>query len=143
MRVVLARTGLVMSPKGGAWSRMLPLFKFGLGGKLGSGKQFWSFISIADEVAALKFLLTNEQLSGPVNLTAPTPATNTQITKALGKVLRRPTLFSVPAIALKLVLGEFSQEVLGSNRVLPKKLLAAGFTFAHPDIESATRTLLS
>ncbi|NBU32725.1 MAG: TIGR01777 family protein [Actinobacteria bacterium] len=143
VRVVLARTGLVMSPKGGAWSRMLPLFKFGLGGKLGSGKQFWSFISIADEVAALKFLLTNEQLSGPVNLTAPTPATNTQITKALGKVLRRPTLFSVPAIALKLVLGEFSQEVLGSNRVLPKKLLAAGFTFAHPDIESATRTLLS
>ena len=143
VRVVLARTGLVMAPKGGAWAKMLPLFKLGLGGKLGSGKQSWSFITLADEIAALKFLLTNEQISGPVNLTAPNPATNAEITKTLGKALRRPTLFPAPAFALKLVLGEFSQEVLGSNRVLPKKLLAAGFTFTHPEIESATRTLLS
>ena len=142
VRVVLARTGLVMAVKGGAWAKMLPLFKLGLGGKLGSGKQSWSFISLADEIAALKFLLTNSAISGPVNLTAPNPATNAEITKALGKALRRPTLFPAPAFALKLVLGEFSQEVLGSNRVLPRKLLAAGFTFAHPDIESATRTLL-
>lgn len=143
VRVVLARTGLVMAAKGGAWAKMLPLFKLGLGGKLGSGKQSWSFITLADEVSALKFLLTNERLSGPVNLTAPDPATNAEITKALGKALRRPTLFPAPAFALKLVLGEFSQEVLGSNRVVPAKLLAAGFTFAHPEIESATRTLLS
>jgi uncharacterized protein (TIGR01777 family) len=143
VRVVLARTGLVMSAKGGAWQRMIPLFKFGVGGKLGSGKQVWSFISLADEISAFKFLLTNESISGPVNLTAPNPATNAEVTKALGKLLRRPTLFAVPAVALKLALGEFSQEVLGSNRVLPAKLQAADFGFAHPDIESATRTLLS
>ena len=142
VRVVLIRTGLVMAPKGGAWAKLLPLFKLGLGGKLGSGKQSWSFISLADEISAIKFLLTKDDVSGPVNLTAPLPATNAEITKALGKALRRPTLFPAPAFALKLVLGEFSQEVLGSNRVLPKKLLAAGFTFAHPDIDSATRTLL-
>jgi uncharacterized protein len=142
VRVVLARTGLVMAAKGGAWAKMLPLFKLGVGGKLGSGKQSWSFITLADEIAALKFLLKNSAISGPVNLTAPNPATNAEITKSLGKALRRPTLFPAPAFALKLVLGEFSQEVLGSNRVLPKKLLAAGFTFAQPDIESATRTLL-
>jgi len=142
VRVVLARTGLVMAAKGGAWAKMLPLFKLGVGGKLGSGKQYWSFIALADEISALKFLLTNSAISGPVNLTAPNPATNAEITKSLGKALRRPTLFPAPAFALKLVLGEFSQEVLGSNRVVPKKLLAAGFTFAHPDIESATRTLL-
>jgi len=142
VRVVLIRTGLVMAAKGGAWAKMLPLFKMGLGGKLGSGRQSWSFITLADEISAIKFLLTNDQLNGPVNLTAPHPATNAEITKTLGKTLRRPALFPAPAFALKLVLGEFSQEVLGSNRVLPKKLLAAGFTFAHPDIESATRTLL-
>lgn len=142
VRVVLARTGLVVAAKGGAWAKMLPLFKLGVGGKLGSGQQVWSFISLADEISAFKFLLTNESISGPVNLTAPNPATNAEITKSLGKALRRPTLFPAPAFALKLVLGEFSQEVLGSNRVVPKKLLAAGFTFAHPDIESATRTLL-
>jgi len=142
VRVVLARTGLVMATKGGAWAKMLPLFKLGVGGKLGSGKQYWSFITLGDEISALKFLLTNSAISGPVNLTATNPATNAEITKSLGKALRRPTLFPAPAFALKLVLGEFSQEVLGSNRVVPKKLLAAGFTFAHPDIESATRTLL-
>jgi hypothetical protein len=142
VRVVLARTGLVMATKGGAWAKMLPLFKLGVGGKLGSGKQYWSFITLADEISAIKFLLTNSAISGPVNLTATNPATNAEITKSLGKALRRPTLFPAPAFALKLVLGEFSQEVLGSNRVVPKKLLAAGFTFAHPDIESATRTLL-
>ncbi|MBU6348077.1 MAG: TIGR01777 family oxidoreductase [Actinomycetales bacterium] len=143
IRVVLARTGLVVSARGGAWAKMLPIFKFGLGGKLGPGSQVWSFISLADEVAAIKFLLGNETVSGPVNLTAPQAATNLEATKALGKTLKRPTLFPVPTFALKLVLGEFSQEVLGSSRVIPAKLTASGFTFSHPDIESATRTLLS
>jgi hypothetical protein len=131
-----------MSAKGGAWARMIPLFKFGVGGKLGSGKQYWSFISIDDEVAALKFLLTASNISGPVNLTAPHPATNNEVTKAMSSVFRRPALLPAPAFGLKLVLGEFSTEVLSSSRVLPKKLLAAGFTFANPDIESATRKLL-
>ena len=142
IRVVLPRTGLVMSKDGGAWGRMLPIFKFGLGGKLGPGTQYWSFISLADEIAALKFALTNETLNGPINFTAPNPATNAEATKELGKALKRPTVFAVPAFVLKTVLGEFSQEVLGSSRVIPKKLIDSGFTFSHPDIASATRTLL-
>ena len=143
IRVVLPRTGLVLSAKGGAWAKMIPLFKFGLGGRLGSGTQYWSFISIADEVAALKFLLTNDAIAGPVNLTAPKPATNREVTAAMSRTFKRPALFPAPAFALKFVLGEFSTEVLSSSRVLPRKLLDAGFTFNHPDIESATRTLLS
>lgn len=141
VRVVKLRTGLVVSSKGGAWARILPIFKAGLGGKLGNGQQYWSFISLRDEVSAIIFSLENEKVQGAVNLTAPNPATNAEVTKAMGKVLRRPTLFAVPAFALKLVLGEFSQEVLGSSRVLPKALEQYGFKFADPDIVSAIRTL--
>lgn len=141
IRVVNIRTGLVVSAKGGAWQRLLPLFKLGLGGRLGNGKQFWSFISLRDEIAAIKFVMNSQEISGPVNLTAPNPATNSQVTKAMAKVLKRPALLNVPAFALKLVLGEFSQEVLGSARVLPKKLTAAGFSFTDPDIVSAIKTL--
>ena len=141
IRVVNIRTGLVVSATGGAWQKLLPLFKLGLGGRLGNGKQYWSFISLRDEIAAIKFLMTNDQISGPVNLTAPNPATNAQVTKAMAKVLKRPALLNVPSFALKIVLGEFSQEVLGSARVLPRKLMAAGFTFSDPDIVSAIKTL--
>ena len=143
IRVVLSRTGLVISKNGGAWGRLLPIFKLGLGGKFGSGKQVWSFISMTDEIAALKFALETESLSGPVNLTAPNPATNSEVTKELGKALKRPTFLAVPAFLLKAVLGEFSQEILGSSRVIPQKLIDSGFNFSHPDIASATRTLLS
>jgi uncharacterized protein (TIGR01777 family) len=141
VRVVNIRTGLVASKKGGAWSRLLPIFKLGAGGKLGSGKQYWSFISMRDEIAAIKFIISNSQISGPVNLTAPEPATNAEVTKAMSKVFNRPALFPVPAIALKTLLGEFSQEVLGSARVVPRVLLDAGFEFQDPNIESAMRTL--
>ena len=141
IRVVNLRTGLVVSSKGGAWQRLLPLFKLGLGGRLGNGKQFWSFISIRDEVAAIKFLIENETISGPVNLTAPNPASNREVTKAMAKIFKRPALLNVPATALKIVLGEFSQEVLGSCRVIPRKLMAAGFKFSDPDIVSAIKTL--
>ncbi|CAB5048831.1 unannotated protein [freshwater metagenome] len=141
VRVVNIRTGLVASKHGGAWAKLLPIFKFGAGGKLGSGKQYWSFISMRDEIAAIKFLIDSPNISGPVNLTAPQPATNTEVTKAMAKVFKRPALFPVPAFALKTVLGEFSQEVLGSSRVIPKVLLDNGFKFADPDIESAMRTL--
>ena len=141
IRVVNIRTGLVVSATGGAWQKLLPLFKLGLGGRLGNGKQYWSFISLRDEIAAIKFLMTNDQISGPVNLTAPNPATNAQVTKAMAKVLKRPALLNVPSFALKIVLGEFSQEVLGSARVLPRKFMAAGFTFSDPDIVSAIKTL--
>ena len=141
IRVVKIRTGLVVSGKGGAWGRLLPLFKLGLGGRLGNGKQYWSFISMRDEVNAIKFVMENDKISGPVNLTAPEPATNSEVTKAMAKVLKRPALFNVPAFALELVLGEFSQEVLGSARVLPKVLSENGFVFTDPDIVSAIKTL--
>ncbi|MGQ0631101.1 MAG: TIGR01777 family oxidoreductase [Sporichthyaceae bacterium] len=141
IRVAHARTGLVVAKEGGAWARMFPLFKLGLGGKLGSGKQYWSFISLHDEIAALRHLLEHE-IAGPVNLTAPNPVTNAEITKAMGAALKRPTLFPAPAFALKIVLGEFSSEPLGSQRVLPRRLEKEGFTFAHPTITEAIRAAL-
>jgi uncharacterized protein len=140
IRVVHARTGLVVAKHGGAWARMFPLFKMGVGGKLGNGKQYWSWISLRDEVAALTFCLTNESIHGAVNLTGPTPQTNAEVTKAMGKVMGRPTLFPAPAAALKIALGEFSTEVLGSSRVLPDVLTGAGFTWQDPTIDDAIRT---
>jgi len=142
IRVTHARTGLVVSGAGGAWARLFPIFKLGLGGKLGSGRQYWSWISLRDEVSALMYLLDNESLSGPVNLTGPDPATNAEVTEAMGRVLHRPTVFSVPAFALKAVLGEFSIEVLGSARVVPAVLEDAGFTWQDSTVESAIRAAL-
>jgi uncharacterized protein (TIGR01777 family) len=143
IRVVHPRTGLVVSGKGGAWGRMFPLFRFGLGGKLGPGSQYWSWISMRDEVCALQFLLEQDHLSGPVNLTGPTPVTNAEITSVMGKVMGRPTILPAPAFALKAVLGEFSTEVLGSSRVVPTTLMEAQFVFQDPTIESAIRTALA
>lgn len=142
IRVVHPRTGLVISSQGGAWGKLLPIFKLGLGGKMGSGKQYWSYISMADEVSALKFLIANDSISGPVNLTAPQPATNSQITKSMGRILRRPTLAAVPAFVLRTVLGEFSQEILGSTRVLPAVLTQHGYHFIHPSLDAALHTLI-
>lgn len=139
VRTAFARTGLVVAHKGGAWGKLFPLFKAGLGGRMGDGRQYWSFIALHDEVAAIRHLIDTDGLSGPFNLTAPNPLTNGEITAAMGRVLRRPTLFTVPAPALRLVLGEMSGDVLGSQRVLPKRLLESGFTFAFPEIEGAVR----
>ena len=141
IRVVRARTGLVVSAAGGAWQRMFPLFKLGLGGKLGSGRQWWSPISLTDEVRALQFLLT-QPLHGPVNLTGPEQLTNAAVTALMGRVLHRPTLLRAPAFGLRLVLGEFAAEPLRSQRVVPRALLAAGFTFTHPTVEAAVRAAL-
>jgi uncharacterized protein (TIGR01777 family) len=143
IRVAYARTGLVVAKSGGAWARMFPLFNIGLGGKLGSGKQWWSWISLRDEVRALTYLLDHDWISGPVNLTAPNPRTNAEITKAMGEVMHRPTLAAVPAFALKTVLGEFSREVLGSARVLPHVLEEQQFTWDDPQIADAIRTALA
>jgi uncharacterized protein (TIGR01777 family) len=143
IRVVHPRTGLVVAKSGGAWARMFPLFKLGVGGKLGPGSQYWSWISLRDEVCALQFLLEQEQLSGPVNLTGPQPQTNAEITRVMGTVLGRPTILPAPAFALKAVLGEFSSEVLGSARVVPAVLERSGFVFQDPTIESAIRTALA
>ncbi|CAM5632703.1 TIGR01777 family oxidoreductase [Streptomyces viridifaciens] len=142
IRVVHPRTGMVLSAAGGAGSRLFPLFKLGLGGRLGSGQQYWSYISLADEVAALRFLIDREDLSGAFNLTAPEPATNAELTAAIGRALRRPTPFPVPEAVLKVVLGELAVEVVGSHRVVPRRLLEAGFRFAHPDLDSAVRAAL-
>ncbi len=141
IRVVHPRTGLVVARDGGAWGRLWPIFRLGVGGRLGSGRQWWSFISLRDEVAALAYLL--QHLEGPVNLTAPNPVTNAEMTAAMGHLLKRPTLIPVPAKALELVLGEFSSEVLGSARVRPGRLLDAGFDFHDPTIESALAAALS
>ncbi|MFI6403116.1 TIGR01777 family oxidoreductase [Streptomyces sp. NPDC050548] len=142
VRTVFARTGLVVAKDGGAWAKLFPLFKAGVGGRFGDGRQYWSFVALHDEVAAIRHLIDTEGLSGPFNLTAPNPLTNREIAAAMGRVLHRPSLFTVPAPALKLVLGEMSGDVLGSQRVLPKRLLESGFTFAFPDIEGAIRAAL-
>ncbi|MFI1162978.1 TIGR01777 family oxidoreductase [Streptomyces sp. NPDC020801] len=142
VRTVFARTGLVVAREGGAWGRLFPLFKAGLGGRLGDGRQYWSFIALHDEVAALRHLIDTGSLSGPVNLTAPQPLTNREITAAMGRVLHRPTLFPVPAQVLRTVLGEMAADVLGSARVVPKRLLESGFSFAFPGIEEAVRAAL-
>ncbi|MFI9834032.1 TIGR01777 family oxidoreductase [Streptomyces sp. NPDC051913] len=139
VRTVFTRTGLVVARGGGAWGRLFPLFRAGLGGRLGDGRQYWSFIALHDEVAAIRHLIDTDGLSGPFNLTAPTPLTNREITEAMGRVLHRPTLFAVPAPVLRTVLGEMAGDVLGSQRVVPKRLLESGFTFAFPEIEGALK----
>jgi uncharacterized protein (TIGR01777 family) len=136
IRVVHARTGLVMAPTGGAFGRLLPLLKLGLAGPLGNGRQWWAWITLEDEVAALEFLLEKD-VDGPVNLSAPNPQRQAELTKALGRALRRPAILPAPAFALRLALGEFAADVLSSTRMLPRRLLDAGFSFRHPDIDSA------
>jgi uncharacterized protein (TIGR01777 family) len=143
VRVALLRTGLVLG-RGVLLMQVLGLvFRAGLGGRLGSGRQFWPWISLTDEVAAVVHLL-HADVSGPVNLTGPAPATNTEFTKTLGRILRRPTVLPVPRFALSLVLGEFGRSsVLGGQRALPEKLTGSGFRYTHPDLESALRSALA
>lgn len=142
VRTVHARTGLVVARRGGAWGRLFPIFRAGLGGRLGDGRQYWSFIALRDHVAALRHLIDTAALSGPVNLTAPEPVTNREATAAMGRVLRRPTVATVPAPLLSLALGEFATDVLGSQRIVPRRLLDSGFTFASPGIDDAIRAAL-
>lgn len=142
IRVVHPRTGLVMSKRGGLLRKVLPLFRLGLGGKLGNGKQYWSYISLEDEISAIFKLIDDVRLTGGVNLTNPNPVTNLEFTKALSSVVNKPAFFHVPAIALKIALGEFSVEALGSSRVLPSKLKAAGFKFNQSDILSTLNSAI-
>ncbi len=141
IRVVLLRTGLVVSSRGGAWARLIPLFRAGVGGRLGNGQQFWSAISLHDAARAIAFCL-DHPISGPVNLTCPGPQTNAQITKTMAEVLGRSAVLPVPSAALRLIVGEFADETLGSQRVLPKRLMDAGFEFDHPTFESALRATI-
>jgi uncharacterized protein (TIGR01777 family) len=143
IRVAHTRSGIVLSPRGGALKKELRLFKLGLGGRFGTGRQWQSWIALDDEVAAIVHLLTAD-VAGPVNLTAPNPVTNAEMTKTLGAVLRRPTLLPVPSFGPKLLLGPELAAVLlyEGQRVLPRVLEATGFTFAHPTLEGALRSLL-
>jgi len=141
VRTVKLRTGLVLDPADGALGKMLPLFRFGLGGKLGSGKQWWSWITLHDVIRAITFAIESE-ISGPINLTSPNPATNQEFTAALARALRRPALLPVPGFALKIALGGFSAEILGSKKVLPQALTDAGFTFDYPHLAPAIAELV-
>jgi uncharacterized protein (TIGR01777 family) len=144
IRVANLRTGLVLSRHGGALAKMLPLFKLGLGGRLGSGRQYWSWISLHDEVTAIRWLL-DHAVSGPVNLVAPTPVTNAQFTKSLAAAVHRPALLPVPPIGPRLLLGgELANELLfTSARVVPTALDGHGYTFRHPDLASGLDAALA
>ena len=141
VRTVKLRTGLVLDPTGGALGKMLPLFRLGFGGKLGSGKQWWSWITLHDVVRAIDFALV-EKISGPINLTSPNPVTNQEFTAALARALHRPAVFPAPAIALKIALGGFSSEVLGSKKVIPQALQDAQFTWNYPHLTEALAALV-
>jgi len=144
VRVVHLRIGMVLSGEGGALARMVPAFRMGLGGKLGSGTQHVSWISLPDLVRVIEHALGNASLSGPVNAVAPEPVTNAELTRELGEALRRPTVFSAPAFALKAALGpELARELLLSGqRVVPRKLLDAGFVWDHPTLAEALAAVL-
>lgn len=143
VRVVRIRSGIVLSPKGGALAQMLPIFKAGLGGRLASGKQWMPWISLADEVAAIRFAIDNESLFGPVNLSAPQPVTNRELTKSLGRALHRPTFAVAPKFGLRIGLGQFANEgLLASQRAIPQALLDAGFAFSDQTLDAALASLL-
>lgn len=140
IRVVHPRLGIVLSPEGGALAKMLPIFSLGGGGTIGSGRQWMSWISRTDALRALEFLVVTESMQGAVNLTAPAPVTNAGFTQVLGRVLHRPTIVPVPAFAIKLLYGDMGEAtVIEGQRVLPRKLLEAGFLFRHQTLEDALK----
>lgn len=145
MRVVHLRTGVVLTSRGGALAKQLPLFRLGLGGRVGSGRQYMSWITLDDEVSVIRRALEDDRLTGPLDATAPTPVTNAEFTRALGRALHRPALFTVPRPALAAVLGgEMSRELLlAGQRVQPARLIALGHTFAHPGIDGALDSVLA
>ncbi|MDQ4106594.1 MAG: TIGR01777 family oxidoreductase [Actinomycetota bacterium] len=143
VRVVHPRIGIVLSTEGGALARMLPVFKLGVGGKVGSGDQYWSWVAFDDVVGAIVHALMDENVRGPVNVGSPNPLTNAGYTKVLGQVLNRPTLFPLPAPAARLMLGEVADALLlASQRMEPAKLKATGYDFRYPELEGALRHLL-
>jgi uncharacterized protein (TIGR01777 family) len=142
IRVVLLRTGVVLGP-GGALDKMLPPFRLGVGGRIGGGQQWMSWIHIEDEIRLILFAIEHPSVSGAVNATAPTPVRNAEFTRQLASVLHRPAVFPVPAIALKMLFGEMAGVLLASQRVLPHAAQAAGFEFKHPGIRPALRQILT
>jgi uncharacterized protein (TIGR01777 family) len=144
IRVVLSRTGLVLGKDGGALQRMLPPFRLGVGGRLGSGQQWMSWIALEDTVRALRFLIESPEMRGPVNVVAPEPARNVDFTQTMARVLHRPAVLPVPSVALRLLFGTMADNtLLASQRVAPKRLAGAGFEFRHPHLENALRAELT
>ena len=157
IRTAYLRTGIVLDPRGGTLAKLLPIFRLGLGIRLGTGEQYMSWVSLTDEVGAIRFVIDRPDLAGPVNSTAPHPVTNAELTEALNAALGHPTLarlpvpglrlpgsvLRVPTAALRLALGEMSNDLLASARVLPRRLLKAGYPFRHPDLRTALADILS
>lgn len=143
IRTVHMRTGLVLSPQGGALQKMLPPFRLGLAGNMGSGRQWWSWIDVQDWVGAVHHILKTDLLQGPVNIVSPQPVTNAEFTKTLASVLSRPAFFPMPAFAARLVFGQMADELLlASQRVEPKKLLASGYPFQYSDLRKSLAAIL-
>jgi uncharacterized protein (TIGR01777 family) len=140
-RVVITRFGIVMGEKGGALSQMIPLFKKYIGGPIGSGKQWFSWVHIKDLAEAFTFLLKHPEISGPVNVCSPNPVRNKDLAKALGRALHRPSFMPAPGFMIKLVLGEFGSVILEGQRVIPRRLIENGFVFQYPDIEEALQSI--
>ena len=144
IRVVNLRFGVILTPNGGALKKMLPPFRMGMGGPLGNGRQFFSWISIDDAAGAIGHILSNEKLSGPINLVAPEPVTNAEFSKTLGRAVHRPAFVPMPAFGVRLLFGEMANEILlASTRVEPEKLLASGYRFQHPSLDQALRSMLN
>ena len=143
IRVVNTRFGIILDANGGALAKMLPPFRMGIGGRIGSGKQWMSWITLDDVVGGIKFALTNETLRGPVNFVAPNPVRNSEFTKALGQAISRPTIFPIPAFGVRLVFGEMADALLlSSQRVKPEKLEATGYQFQYSDLQPALHHVL-
>jgi uncharacterized protein (TIGR01777 family) len=143
IRVVNARFGIILDKNGGALAKMLPPFRMGVGGKIGNGKQWMSWITLDDVIGALEFALHNDAVTGPMNFVAPNPVTNAEFTKALGKALSRPTLFPIPAFGVRLLFGEMGEALLlGGQRVAPKRLMSEGYQFKHSNLDPALAYVL-
>ncbi len=143
LSVAHSRTGVVLSPQGGAMGRLLPFARLGLSGPLGSGRQFWSWITLHDAVRALAFLVDHPELEGPVNVVGTAPTRQRELAAELGRQLSRPAFFPAPAFGVRLYVGDFAAEVLGSQRILPSRLTAAGFTHDHPTLPQALAWVLA
>jgi uncharacterized protein (TIGR01777 family) len=143
IRCIQIRTGIVLSVRGGALAKMLPPFRMGIGGNIGNGRQWMSWIDLRDEVGAIQHLLTSDPISGPVNLVSPSPVRNAEFTKTLASVLHRPAILPMPAFAARLAFGQMADELLlASQRVQPAKLAASGYRFQHPDLRNALEGIL-
>jgi uncharacterized protein (TIGR01777 family) len=143
VRVAVTRTGVVLAPEGGALAKMLPFFRLGIGGPVAGGRQYVPWVHLDDVVGAMLFCAGRPEAAGPLNLTAPNPVTNTELSRVLGRVLKRPAFLPVPALAVKALYGEMADIVITGQRAVPARLAQLGYGFRHPDLEAALRDVLN